>query len=194
MNYNDRTLCQAIIAAANLKDKYGKYVYKNLHEIYDTLNRDNRTFIIQNTDYVKLDQPMTLARFDIREINSSRTDFKTGIINIDFNHVKGLPEPQQSLIQGFKLYQGLIGKLQLELDEAFGHEGTHAVYDISRTNLLEAIKVQSLINEELDLLQIHDRAGALRDENIAQPYLDAGELNAQQNEQKINEELTHPPE
>jgi len=44
------------------------------------------------------------------------------------------------------------------------------------------------------LFQIHDRAGALRDADMAKPYLDAGELDAQHTEQIVNRELNNPQE
>ena len=94
-----------------------------MHRIYKRLNDDKRTFIIENTPLGGNDA----GRFDIRQINASRTDFASGIINLDFPKIKGMTKPSPSLIPGFQEYQGLIGKFALELAEGFGHEGEHGV-------------------------------------------------------------------
>jgi hypothetical protein len=131
------------------------------------------------------------GRFDARQINSSRTDFASGIINLDFSKIKGMTAPSPSSVAGFQEYQGLIGKFGLELAETFGHEGEHGVYALN--HLLGAVNTQSLINDELESLQMHDRGAALQDDAAAKPFLAATELDAQQKEQKVNQELNINP-
>ena len=188
LNKKDAALCQGIIGAANMKDRNGKYVYQNLHNVYDRLESDKRTFTITNT---KL-EGQTAGRFDVRGMNSSRTDFASGTINLDFSKIKGMTGPSPSMITRFKEYQGLIGKFNLELAEGFGHEGEHGVYALDHR--VDAVKTQSLINDEFESLQMRDMGQFLRDGALAQPYLHATELDAQEMEQKVNRELNADPQ
>jgi RHS repeat-associated protein len=190
LNKKDAATCQSIIDTANQKDKNGNYVNPKLHEVYQRLNDDKRTFIISNAKLPGSEG----AVFNVRQINTSRTDFASGTIQIDFAKIRNASATPASMVPGFTKYAGIAGDFSLKMAETFGHEGAHGVYALD--NPLQAVAAQTLMNDSAQLLQM--RAGSsnpdfLREQTAIGAFLNATETYAQQTEQIINQELNGGP-
>jgi hypothetical protein len=190
LSKKDAATCQSIIDIANRKDKNGNYLNPKLHDVYQRLNDDKRTFIISNA---KLPGDEG-AVFNLRQINTSRTDFASGTIQIDFAKIRNASATPASLVLGFTKYAGIAGDFGLKMAETFGHEGAHGVYALD--NPFQAVAAQTLMNDSAELLQM--RAGSsnpefLREQAAIGVFLNATETYAQQTEQIINQELNGGP-
>src|SRR5690348_7759479 len=140
----DAQKCQEIIDMANQRDKKGNYVYAKLHSIYDRLNQDKRVFTIENANL----NTGTLGLTTLRGINGAGTDFSSATIKMDFRQIAGLSATSPAtMVPGFEMFSGLIGKKSLERAENFGHEGAHGVWALD--NPIEAVTLQRLVDDEM---------------------------------------------
>jgi RHS repeat-associated protein len=136
---------QKIAELANQKGKNGEYVNSKLHEEYERLNGDERTFFIENHDFGS--RSGTIGEFKITKF-SGDNDFSQAVIQLDFKKLKNLDSTTAAeLVPGFKKFEGLFGKNgeALRGAELFGHEGAHGVFALD--DVSEAVKLQMLLND-----------------------------------------------
>ncbi|HEX6718014.1 MAG TPA: RHS repeat-associated core domain-containing protein [Pyrinomonadaceae bacterium] len=137
---------QNVVELAIQKDDQGNYVNPKLHEQYERLNNDERTFFIENKDFGSNDQ--TIGNFEITKFKGNN-DFSEAVIQLDFKKIKRLVTPVAAdEVSGFKKFEGLFGVKNaaiLRLAELFGHEGAHAVFGLD--NVSEAVKLQQQLND-----------------------------------------------
>jgi len=137
---------QRIADLANQKDKNGNYVNVKLHEEYDRLDSDKRTFFIENHDFGS--KSGTIGEFKITKFNGDK-DFSEAVIQLDFKKLKNLDSTTDAdQVPGFKKYGGLLGgdKKDISLRDAedFGHEAAHGVYALD--NIAQEVGNQILLN------------------------------------------------
>lgn len=137
---------------ANGKDNKGNYVNSKLHEIYDRLQSDKRTFFMENHSFG--DNSGTIGETNITKHNG-KDDFTKAVIQIDFKKAKSTETTTAAdLVAGFNKFEGLLGQGDKGVDarraEVFGHEGSHGIWDLD--NPAEAVKLQ---------MQLADRDAAL---------------------------------
>jgi RHS repeat-associated protein len=131
---------EKVLAVINAKDEKGNYINKTLHETYERLDSDKRTFIIENHSFGS--RSTAIGEFNITKHNG-KDDFSEAVIRLDFEKVEHLASPQEaSLVSGFNRYEGLIGKSPELRAELFGHEGAHGIYALD--NIVEAVTLQIL--------------------------------------------------
>jgi RHS repeat-associated protein len=135
-----------IVELANAKDKDGNYVNPKLHEIYDKLNTNNRTFFVENRSFG--DRSGTVGEFHITKFEGN--DFSEAVIQLDFKKVEEIGTTTNAdLVPGFKKYEGLLGddkvSKALRLAELFGHEGAHGAYALG--NVAETVKLERMLND-----------------------------------------------
>src|SRR5262245_35139443 len=138
LNEKDLEKWKKIAELANAKDKNGNYVDPKLHEVYEKLDSDKRTFFIENT---KLGAS-TSGRFEITKFNGAN-DFSEAVIHLDFKKIESINTVTKAdLVEGFNKFEGLLDgdkKIQ-RLAEVFGHEGGHGVYALN--NIAESVQLQ----------------------------------------------------
>ena len=82
---DDKKKWQQVVNFANQKDENGNYVNPTLHEAYDTLDKDSRTFVIADE---KLDSG-TAGEFTITKLNGPN-DFSEAKVALDFSKIKAM--------------------------------------------------------------------------------------------------------
>ena len=132
---------------ANRKDDKGNYVNSKLHEVYERLQSDKRTFFIENHSFG--DKSGTIGEMNITKHNG-KDDFTEAVIQIDFKKAKNLATTTAAdLVAGFNKFEGLLGQgnkgADARLAEVFGHEGGHGIYDLN--NPAEGVKMQMLLTD-----------------------------------------------
>lgn len=129
-----------IEAIANAKDKDGNYINAKLHEVFQRLQDDKRTFIIENHSFG--DRSSTIGEFHITKFDGDK-DFSQAVIQLDFKRLKNLEGPSPAdLAPGFQKFAGLFGKHGAELRgaELFGHEGSHGIFALD--NVADAVQLE----------------------------------------------------
>lgn len=186
---------EKVVELANAKDKNGNYVNPKLHEIYDRLDKDKRTFFVENRSFG--DRSGTVGEFHITKFEGN--DFSEAVIQLDFKKVEKIGTTTDAdLVPGFKKFEGLLGddkeSKALRLAELFGHEGAHGVYALG--NVAAAVRLERMLNDR-------DAAMKAMPKGTRYPYppdviqkIDAAERGlipterfAQQTEKIINGEL-----
>lgn len=127
-------------------DDNGNYVNPLLHQEWEQLETDSRTFFIENKDFGV--RSATIGEFTLTKFQGN--DFTEAVIQLDFKRIKNLEAPVKAdLIANFNRFEGLLGKekdkASLVATEVFGHEAAHAVFALA--NIAEAVKEQKLLNE-----------------------------------------------
>jgi RHS repeat-associated protein len=147
LNEEELKKYKQVVELANAKDKNGNYVNPKLHEIYNKLATDKRTFFVENRNFG--DQSSTIGEFHITKIEGN--DFSEAVLLLDFKKTEKLSTTTDAdLVPGFKKFEGLLGddkeSKAWRLAELFGHEGGgHGVYAIDNT--ADAVKYQTLLND-----------------------------------------------
>ncbi len=194
----DRDAWAGVVALANQKDENGEYVNVELHERYEQLEQDQRTFIIQNVD-LKGD----VGLFSITKFTADGKDFTEATISLDFKAIRERDTVSNSELKElprFVKFEGVLGKDQanLRLAEVFGHEASHAEYALMNPG--EAVRVENLIKDTNAASNVF-YAQRARNHKLAPPpdlvakwaakdaALGAAELFAQRKEMLINAEL-----
>ncbi len=137
----DKKKWQKIQDLANKKDKDGNYVNKKLHDVFDRLQSDKRTFVLENS---KLGAG-TAGKFTITEMSGN--DFTKATLQLDFKQISSISSTTPAdQVPGFNKFEGIVGNKTLESAEVFGHEGAHGVYALDNT--AEAIGLQGLLNQQ----------------------------------------------
>jgi len=129
LNNKDKKLWQKVVDLANKKDADGNYVNPTLHDAYDSLDKDSRTFKIEDNPGLGSG---TAGQFEITKFNGL-TDFSEAKISLNFNVIKGISSTTQGDFDpSFQKYAGLFGKNGFidRLAETFGHEASHGVFAI----------------------------------------------------------------
>jgi RHS repeat-associated protein len=143
---NELKRWQKVVDLANAKDNYGNYLNLKLHEEYDRLNNDERTFSIENQDFGSKSQD--IGEFKITKFKGDK-DFSEAVIQLDFKKLKNLESPAPAdLVPGFKKFEGLFGVKNdaiLRLAELFGHEAGHGVFALD--DIAGAVKLQQQLND-----------------------------------------------
>ena len=138
---------QMVVDLANQKDDQGNYVNSKLHEQYERLNKDERTFFIENHSFGNQGKA---GHFEITKFKGDN-DFSEAVIQLDFKKIKNLDQPTPAdLVPGFKKFEGLFGVKNgalLRLAEVFGHEGGHGIYALD--NAAESVNLQHEIDGTL---------------------------------------------
>ena len=127
LSEDDLKKWKRIDALANKKDDKGNYVNAKLHEVYQRLQVDTRTFFIENHSFGE--RSGVIGETNITKHNG-KDDFTEAVIQIDFQRVKGIDSTTQAnLVTGFDKFEGLLGQGEAGVDarraEVFGHEGGH---------------------------------------------------------------------
>ena len=139
----DKKKWEQIEALANQQDENGNYVNQKLHEAYDRLDSDSRTFVI-------VDQNLgdrTAGQFTITDFNGPN-DFSKATVALNFKLIKGLGSPSTGDFDStFKRFEGLFGKngFILRLAETFGHEANHGIFALN--DLQQGTHIQHLVND-----------------------------------------------
>jgi RHS repeat-associated protein len=195
LNKEQKELWDKLVELANAKDELGDYVNPELHDAYQRLNDDERTFYIENHDFG--DKSGTIGEFTITKFSGN--DFSEAVIQLDFKKIKNLEGPQDvdMKVPNFKKFEGLFGMdnaVVLRLAETFGHEAGHAIYALN--NPAEGVKLQRLLNErDAAILALPPKTkypyppDVMQKMEAADKALEPGEKFAQQKEYKINREL-----
>jgi len=137
----DKKKWQKIQDLANKKDKEGNYVNKKLHDVFDRLQSDKRTFVLENS---KLGAG-TAGKFTITEMSGN--DFTKATLQLDFKQISSISSTTPAdQVPGFNKYEGIVGNKTLELAETFGHEGAHGVFALDNT--AEEVGLQGLLNQQ----------------------------------------------
>jgi RHS repeat-associated protein len=179
---------QKVLAIINAKNDKGEYVNKELRATYERLDSDKqRTFFIENKDFKGRG---AVGEFNITKHNG-KDDFTEAVIQIDFEAVEHLENPQQaSLVPGFNRYGGLIGETPELRAELFGHEGGHGVYALD--HLEETVTLQILKDardKELTTTKHPYPPDLLQRIKDVDDRIIPTERYAQQNAQAVNAEL-----
>jgi hypothetical protein len=143
LSEDDLKKWQKIVDLANQQDANGNYVNAQLHDVYQNLQDDERTFVIADE---KLGQ-QDAGHFTITKFKGDN-DFSEAKIALDFRKIKGIESTTSGdFDSSFKKYQGLFGKngFFLRLAETFGHEGAHGLFALN--DLSGAVQTQRLLNE-----------------------------------------------
>jgi RHS repeat-associated protein len=187
---------QKVVDLANAKDKDGNYLNPKLHEEYDRLNNDERTFFIENHDFGSKFQD--IGEFKITKFKGAN-DFSEAVIQLDFKKLKNIEGPVAAdLVPGFKKFDKLFGVKNdaiLRLAELFGHEGAHSVFALD--DVAGAVKLQQQLNERDAALNALPKGKGrypfppdlIQKMNAADKALIPTERYAQQVEKIINGEL-----
>ena len=196
LSEDDLKKWKRIDALANKKDDKGNYVNAKLHEVYQRLQGDTRTFFIENHSFGE--RSGVIGETNITKHNG-KDDFTEAVIQIDFQRVKGIDSTTRAdLVTGFDKFEGLLGQGEAGVDarraEVFGHEGGHAIYDLN--NPAEAVRLQMLLaarDAAIDALPKKNRYPLPPDIkqkiDAANRGLEPSERAAQQTEKIINGEL-----
>src|SRR6266568_3019584 len=137
----DKKKWQKIQDLANKKDKDGNYVNKKLHDVFDRLQSDKRTFVLENS---KLGAG-TAGKFTITEMSGN--DFTKATLQLDFKQISSISSTTPAdQVPGFNKFEGIVGNKTLESAEVFGHEGAHGVFALDNT--AEAVGLQGLLNQQ----------------------------------------------
>jgi RHS repeat-associated protein len=192
----DRKDWDEIVGLANAKDELGDYLNPQLHAIYQRLDADERTFVIENHSFG--DRSTTIGKFKITKFNGAN-DFSEAVLQLDFNKSRNQTEPSRAeLVPGFKKFQGLFGvknEAILRLAELFGHEGSHGMFALN--DLAGATKLQRLLNDRDAAMNALPKGTRFSDfppdvkqlMDAADKGLVPTERFAQQGEEKVNYEL-----
>lgn len=196
LSKEDRKKWDEIVKLANAQDKLGGYVNPELHAVYQRLDEDERTFVIENHNFGE--KSGTIGEFKITKFNGP-IDFSEAVVQLDLKKVQNQTGPSSAdLAPGFNKFQGLFGVKNdaiLRLAELFGHEGSHGVF--APNDVAEAAKLQKLLNDRDAARAALPRGTKFPDYppdvklliESADKALVSTERFAQQNEERINREL-----
>jgi hypothetical protein len=197
LNEEDLKKWKRIEGLANRKDSKGNYVNAKLHEVYERLQNDSRTFFIENHNFG--DRSSVIGETTITKHNG-KDDFTEAVIQVDFKKAKNLENTVAAdLVPGFKKFEGLLDQGDKGVDarraEVFGHEGGHALYDLDSP--AEAVRTQMLLDQRdaaIAALPMKNRYKNLPGNvqnlmDAATKALIPSERSAQQTEKIINGEL-----
>jgi hypothetical protein len=195
LNEGDRKKWDEIVKIANAKDELGDYVNPELHEQYQLLQDDERTFFIEKHDFG--DRSQITGEFTITKFTADKKDFTEAVIRLDFKKIENLDKPVASdLVPGFNKYGGLFGEGGAALRRAglFGHEAAHGVFALK--NPAEAVRLQMLLNDRDAAIAALPKKNRYPFPPDVQQKVDAAasgliptERFAQQTAQRINREL-----
>jgi hypothetical protein len=192
LSVEDKEKFKKIVELANAKDQNGNYVNPALHEVYEKLDSNNRTFFIENT---KLDAAAA-GEFKITKFDGAN-DFSEAVLRLDFKKIESINAVSKAnLVEGFNKYEGLLGGENgiQRLAETFGHEGAHGVYAID--NVAEAVKLERMLNDRDAAMKAMPKGtkypyppDVMQKMDAADKGLKPTERFAQQTEKIINGEL-----
>ena len=133
-----------VVRLANLKDENGNYVNPALHDAYQRLDSDSRTFTIVAEDL----GAGTAGQFDVTSFTPDGKDFTAATIKVNFRLLEKIDQTTPGDYDPkFAKFAGLLGKANIaaRVAEIFGHEGGgHAIFALNSPS--DAVKFQLLVN------------------------------------------------
>jgi len=142
-----------VVSLANQKDENNNYVNQKLHELYNLLENDPRTFQLINGNRDPAD-PLTAqegGKFTITKIDGTN-DFSEAKISLNFKAIANIKGVTQGAFDpSFKKYEGLLRDFSRRLAETFGHEAGHAEFALA--HLSDAVQLQQMMNERKALMK-----------------------------------------
>jgi len=85
LSKDDRKKWERVLKVINAKDKNGNYINPKLREIYERLDSDKRTLIIENHSFG--DRSSSVGEFNITKHNG-KDDFSEAVLQIDFEKIE----------------------------------------------------------------------------------------------------------
>ncbi|GEM_PF-5620602 len=131
------------VRLANLQDENGNYVNRSLHDTYQRLDSDSRTFTIAAGDL----GTSTVGQFDVTAFTADGKDFTSATITLNFDLIEKRDTTSGSNYDPkFEKFAGLLDKANAaaRVAEAFGHEAAHAEFALDSPS--DAVKFQLLVN------------------------------------------------
>jgi RHS repeat-associated protein len=186
LSEKDRKKYEEARFRANQTDRNGKLANPRLHALFETLDKDKRTFHLEGGKNLGTG---VAGQFDVTKRTADGKDFTDATIKLNFNLVKGSGNKGDASEYGvdFLKYSGL-NKDSSRFGELAGHEFTHGLDAIN--DPVGAVATQDLIDK-----QGGGRTPLAPDEQMKlDNSLHKMENSAYSEEKKVNQELRNSEE